>query len=134
MVAAMPRLSRTGLRMRPSSRSRLKFCILRAPTWKYVDVGQHDFNLRDLHDLADDEQSGGIADFAQQTQTLKAHALEGVGRTAGLEGATAEKFGAGSGDLASAMVNICSRDLDRTGSGHDHDFFAAHRRRRWESE
>ena len=34
MVAAMPRLSSTGLRSLPSSRSRLKFCMLRAPTWK----------------------------------------------------------------------------------------------------
>ena len=33
-VAAMPRLSITGLRVRPSSRSRVKFCMLRAPTWK----------------------------------------------------------------------------------------------------
>ena len=31
-VAAMPRFSSTGLRALPSSRNRLKFCMLRAPT------------------------------------------------------------------------------------------------------
>ena len=31
MVAAGPRFNRTGLLMRPTSRSRLKFCMLRAP-------------------------------------------------------------------------------------------------------
>ncbi len=31
IVAEMPRLIRTGLRAWPSSRSRVKFCMLRAP-------------------------------------------------------------------------------------------------------
>ena len=34
IVAEMPRLSSTGLRACPSSRSSVKFCMLRAPTWK----------------------------------------------------------------------------------------------------
>ena len=34
IVDEMPRLSSTGLRARPSSRSSEKFCMLRAPTWK----------------------------------------------------------------------------------------------------
>ena len=34
IVAEMPRLSSTGLRAWPSSRSSVKFCMLRAPTWK----------------------------------------------------------------------------------------------------
>ena len=34
IVAEMPRFSSTGLRVLPSSRSSVKFCMLRAPTWK----------------------------------------------------------------------------------------------------
>ena len=34
IVAEMPRLISTGLRACPSSRSSVKFCMLRAPTWK----------------------------------------------------------------------------------------------------
>ena len=33
IVAEMPRFSSTGLRTWPSSRSSVKFCMLRAPTW-----------------------------------------------------------------------------------------------------
>ena len=39
MVAAMPRFIRQGLRTWPSSRSILKFCMLRAPIWKQSMYG-----------------------------------------------------------------------------------------------
>jgi hypothetical protein len=33
-VALMPRFSKTGVRVRPTSLSRSKFCMFLAPTWK----------------------------------------------------------------------------------------------------
>ena len=49
----------------------------------------------DAHDLCDDGQAGLFLGLGEQLQALSLHALEGVGRGAGLEGAAPEELGPG---------------------------------------
>ena len=91
-----------------------------------IDVGQHQLDLGDLHDLADDEQAGGVAGFAQQLEGIEAHALEGVGRAARFECAAAKEFRAGGLDDLRAGEDLLAA-FDGAGPGHDDDFV---RRRR----
>jgi hypothetical protein len=47
--------------------------MLRAPTWK------HGFDLRDLHDLGDGEQTVCLRGFVHKLEARDAEALESVG-------------------------------------------------------
>ena len=89
-----------------------------------VDVREHHLDLRDLHDLGDDEQARLVAGLAQELQAFDAHALEAVGRAARLECAAAKKLRAGRCDLLRAEENLIAR-LYGARAGHDDDLFAA---------
>ena len=67
MVAAMPRFNSTGLRTCPSSRSRLKFCMLRAPTCRISEYFESS-GICAIHHFADDQQAVSIGRGAHQLQ------------------------------------------------------------------
>ncbi len=89
-----------------------------------IDVGQHQLDLGNLHDLADDEQAGCVTDFAQQLEAGESHALEGIWRAARLECASAKKLRAGRLDLRGDGEYLVAA-FDGAGAGHDDDFFPA---------
>ena len=94
IVAEMPRLSSTGVFEWPSSRSSVKFCMLRAPTCRmseYFSISSSwlmsitsETSLRLWRSAAD----------AQHAQAFLAEPLEAVRRAARLEGAAAQHLGA----------------------------------------
>ena len=95
IVAEMPRLSSTGLRACPSSRSSVKFCMLRAPTWKmsaYLSISS--IWLMSITSETSFRFSA-IGGVAQQLQPFLAEPLEAVRRAARLERAAAEDLRAG---------------------------------------
>ena len=124
MVAAMPRFSRHGLAHVAELAQQVEVLHVARADLEAVDVGQHEFDLRDLHDLGDDQQAGLVGDLAQQLQAFDAHALEAVRRAARLEGSAAQELRAGGGDLLRAEQDLLAR-LDRARAGHDDDLFAA---------
>ena len=70
-----------------------------------------------VHDLGDDGGTGGAAGQLEQVQALAAHALEGVGRSAGLERTAAQQGSTGRlhtlgavGDLVLALDAAGARD------------------------
>ena len=78
MVAAMPRLSSTGLRCRPSSLSSVKFCMFRAPTWNMSQYRSISVDLADVHDLGHELQIVLVRRGTQHPQALFAEPLEAV--------------------------------------------------------
>src|SRR6185437_13388849 len=62
--------------------------------------------------------------FAHELEALFAHALEGVGRGARLEGAGAQDFGSGFGDGFGHREDLLA-GFDGTRAGGDHYFVAA---------
>ena len=109
IVAEMPRLSSTGLRAWPSSRSSVKFCMLRAPTWKMSQYFVDQLDLADVHHLGD-RASGSAASAASRSmlQPFFAEALEAVRRAARLEGAAAEDLRAGALAPPRPLACTCS--------------------------
>ncbi len=89
-----------------------------------IDERQHRLDLRNLHHFADHKQSVRIRRFAHELQSRNAHALEGVWRTAGLEGSSAQKAAAGSFDALGGFENL-GAVLDGTRPGHDDHLLAA---------
>ena len=89
-----------------------------------IDEGQHGLDLRDLHDLADGEQAMGIGGFAHELEAGNAEALEGVGRAARLEGASAQKAAAGGLDARGGLEHLLAV-FDGARPGHDGDLVAA---------
>ena len=89
-----------------------------------VDIRKHDLDLRDLHDLGDDEQAVFVGRFAHDLQAFDAHALEAVRRAARLERAAAKELRAGGGNLLRAEANLVAA-FNRARAGHDDDLFAA---------
>src|SRR6201992_185137 len=56
-----------------------------------VNVGKHEIDLRNFHDLADNQQSRSIPHFPEQLETLQSEALERVGRASWLESSSPQK-------------------------------------------
>ena len=119
IVAEMPRLSSTGFRACPSSRSSVKFCMLRAPTWKMSAYLLDHLDLADVHHLGDELQVLGRCRVAQQLQAFLAEALEAVRRAARLERAAAEDLRAGPPHGRGRGAHLLL-GLGRAGPGH-HD-------------
>src|SRR2546423_611263 len=61
---------------------------------KNIHIAEHHLDLRRVHDFADGEELEFLGGLAHKLEALLTHALEGVGRSAGFEGAGAENFGA----------------------------------------
>ena len=120
----MPRLSSTGRRTVAELAQQVEVLHVARAHLEEVDVGHHQLDLGDLHDLADDEQAVRVAGFAQQLEGVEAEALEGVGRAARLEGAAAQEFRARGFDDFCAGEDLLAV-FDRAGAGHDDDFVAA---------
>ena len=59
MVAAIPRLSRTGLRAYAEFAKQVEVLHVARAHLEAIDIGQHRLDLRDLHDFADDQQGRG---------------------------------------------------------------------------
>ena len=89
-----------------------------------VDVGQHELDLRNLHDLADHHQPVAVAGFAQQLQRVQTESLKGVGRAARLESAAPQDFRACLADQLGGGEELFLR-FDRARPGHHHHFLAA---------
>ena len=89
------------------------------PHLEAIRVRQHRLNLRNLHHLADREQTIFLGRFVHQLQTWNAEALEGVRRAARLEGASAQKARArgfhagGNGEDLRAVFNGARAGDDR---------------------
>src|SRR6185437_6628654 len=60
-----------------------------------VGVALHQVQGFVVHGFSNDAQAEAVANFRQDAEAVLAHALEGIGRGAGLVGATAEELGAG---------------------------------------
>jgi len=75
---AHARFSSTGLRVWPTSLSRSKFCMLRAPTWNIVGVSVYQIDLARVHHLGHHRQPVPVAHVAENAQPFLAEALETV--------------------------------------------------------
>src|SRR5260370_4469063 len=91
-----------------------------------INVGLHERDLGDLHDLADDQEFEFVSGFAQGLKPLLTHALERIWRRARLEGASAQHTGASGGYLLGHGEKLLAR-LDRTPARHHHDLIATDR-------
>src|SRR5581483_12216446 len=81
-------------------------------------------DLRDLHDFADRQQVEFVSRFAKQLESLEAHPLETVRRTARLKRSAAKHAGSRLGNLLADIEKLLAR-LNRAGPCHDDHFFAA---------
>ena len=91
IVAAMPRFSNTGLRTAPKLAQQVEVLHVPRAHLKAIDVRQHRFDLRDLHDLADHQKTVCPCRIVHQLQPWNPHALEGIRRTARLVSSSAQK-------------------------------------------
>src|SRR5208337_215075 len=89
-----------------------------------VDVGQHQLDLRNLHDFADHHQPVAVAGFTQQLQRLQPKTLKGVGRTARLESTAPQDFRACFAHHVGSSKELFLR-FDRAWASHHHHFLAA---------
>ena len=124
IVAEMPRFSRTGVRAWPSSRSSVKFCMLRAPTWRMSRVPLDQLELADVHHLRDELEVVPVGRAAQHLEAFFTETLEAVRRAARLERAAAQDLGAGILDGRRRRLDLFL-GLGGARSGHDDDFVAA---------
>ena len=76
------------------------------------------------HDLGDDSETGGFTRFGEQFQAFAFHALEIVGRSAGLKRAAAQDGGAGRGDGFGRFHDLLFA-FDGAGAGHGDELIAA---------
>ena len=124
IVAEMPRFSSTGLRACPSSRSSVKFCMLRAPTWKmsaYLSISS--IWLTSITSVTSARFSA-VAASRSMLQPFFAEALEAVRRAARLERAAAEDLRAGAPHRRGRRAHLLLA-LGRARTGHHDDFVAA---------
>jgi hypothetical protein len=98
--------------------------MLRAPTWRDVDVALHHLELAQVHDLGHELQAVAVGGPAQHLQTVFAVALEAVGGAAGLEGAAAQDLGARLANGRRGRVDL-RLVLGRARARHDDDLVAA---------
>jgi len=84
-----------------------------------------DFDIIGAHDLGHNGQAGNGTGFLQQLQAIILQALEGVGGSAGFEGAAAQHGSAGLLDLLGHIGDLLLA-LYRAGTGHDGQLLAAH--------
>src|SRR6266404_898248 len=91
---------------------------------KDVDVADHHLDLRRVHHFADGEQVEFLRGFAHQLEAFFAHALEGVGRSARLEGAGAKNFCSGFSHGFGDGMNLLA-GFHGAGAGGDDHFVAA---------
>ncbi len=78
----------------------------------------------DLHHLADGQQAVRIGRFAHQLEAGNAHALEGIGRTARLECASAQKSAARRLHALGRLEDLFAA-FDRARAGHGQHVLAA---------
>ena len=89
-----------------------------------VHVLEHERNLRRIHHFADDDEAVFIGGGAHDLQALFAHALEAIGRAAGLEGTAPEHLATGVRDDGRGALNLILV-FDAARSAHGDDFVAA---------
>src|SRR6185312_9398995 len=116
-------LEQAGLAHVPELAEQVEVLHVARTDLEAVDVREHDLDLRDLHDLGDDEQAVFIGSLAHDLQPFNAHALEAVRRAARLERTAAKELRTGSGALFCAEANLVAA-FDRAWAGHDDDLFA----------
>ena len=113
MVAAMPRLNRTGLCDSAVTSTDLleqgEVGHVARADLEDVRVGVDDLDVRRVDDLGDYEQAVLVGGLAQELQALGLHALEGVRAGAGLVGAAAQTRVCRAPAQAAATSRICSR-------------------------
>ncbi len=88
----MPRLSMMGLSCLPSSLSRSKFCMFRAPTWM-TSTSSKSGRFRSMSSVTMGRPVASLA-ISRSRRMPSAHTLEGIGGGAGLEGAAPQHGGA----------------------------------------
>src|SRR5471030_3197864 len=123
IVAAIPRFSSTGLRCLPNSRSRLKFCMLRAPTCRMSEYCATT-DLRLVHHFAHYQKPVAVGRLAQHLQPRLSQPLKCVWRTARLEGSAANHGRAGFGHCFRAAVDLVP-GFHAARTSHHHHAFAA---------
>ena len=87
---------------------------------EHVHVAVEDLHIGRVRDLADDRQPGLLACLGQELEALDAEPLEGVGRGARLEGATAHDGRALALDPAGRGQDLVAR-FDGAGAGDDRE-------------
>src|SRR5216683_99189 len=89
-----------------------------------VDVTHHHLNLRRVHHFADGKEAEFVGGLAHKLEARFTHALEGVGRSARLEGAGAQDFCASFCDAFSDGVDLLA-GFHRAGTSGNDDLRAA---------
>ena len=117
MVPASPRLRSTGVRVRPTSLSRGKFCACARRSAARRSCGEERLNVARVHDLSHDGKACLGPRLAEEVESALAHALVGVGRGAGRVGAAAEQRGTRRLDAPGDADEVLA--LNRAGPG-DH--------------
>src|SRR3990170_2833386 len=84
-----------------------------------VGVAGDEVDVAGVHHLGDDGQAGLGAGFGEDLEALFAVAAEGVGATAGLEGAAAQDMGTGGLHRPRRLHDVLLR-VHRTGTRHHH--------------
>src|SRR3990172_32752 len=84
-----------------------------------VGVAGDEVDVAGVHHLGDDGQAGLGAGFGEDLEALFAVTTEGVGATAGLEGAAAQDMGAGGLHRPRRLHDVLLR-VHRTGTRHHH--------------
>jgi len=84
----------------------------------------YDLDLRDLHDLADDQQPEFFSSLAQEFQRIFTVPLKRIWRTPRLERSSPQHFRAGFGHRFCSRKKLLAR-FHRAGPGHHNDFVPA---------
>ena len=118
MVPAMPRLSRMGVLVLPTSLRRLKFCALRAPICM-TSMPRSTKSSTSRTSMTSVTTGMPVLGFCleQQVEAALAHALVGVRGGAGLVGAAAQHGRAGRLAAAGDLDEVVA--LDRAGARYD---------------
>ena len=123
-VALRPRLSRTGLRRLAGLLEQGE--VLHVARADLDDVGPlgDQFEGFAVEGFGDDAEAEAVANFGHDAEGFEAHALKGVGRGAGLEGAAAEELRSGCGDLLGDGEGLFAA-FNGAGAGDDGEVAAA---------